>query len=187
MKQNSAAGQEADDLWDFGTVRHVSRQSTIGRKDANNHTFSSNTNAYSQMNTPPSPTRTRATAPSYNGAAAGPRRTGSEISLQSSITAKGETLPPLPPAASQSPPASSFSDTQATIRHAEPPVQSNVQLRLDEEEEDEDYGELLEPGPYPPMEPQHDNNRHLQDFPDTAMLDTVVLPAIASVSLKIRW
>jgi len=35
--------------------------------------------------------------------------------------------------------------------------------------------------PYPPMAPQHDNNRHLQDFPDTAMLDSVVLPAIASL------
>lgn len=73
-----------------------------------------------------------------------------------------------------------------------------LQLEEDDEEE-EDYGQLLDPqeeeqivvdeienenggqrqGPYPPMAPQHD--RHMSDLPDTAMLDSVVLPAIASV------
>lgn len=173
-------GQEMDDLWDFGTVRHVSRQSTIGRKDASNHSYAS-MNAHGNANAPPSPTRTRA-AQAHNGASAMPRRTGSEISLQSSLTAKGEVLPPLPSSASQTQSTAPYSDSQATVRHAEPPVQSNVQLQLDDDEE-EDYGELLDSEPYPPMAPQHDNNRHLQDLPDTAMLDSVVLPAIASVSI----
>ena len=167
-----------DDLWDFGTVRHVSRQSTIGRKDPNSHAYANSVNAYGNANAPPSPTRTRA-PPSSNGSPATPRRTGSEISLQSSLTAKGETLPPLPPSAAQST-SIPYEDSQATVRHAEPHVQSNVQLQIDEDEE-EDYGEVLEPGPYPPMEPQHDSNRTLQDYPDAGMLDSVVLPAIASV------
>lgn len=108
------------------------------------------------------------------------QRTGSEISLQSSITAKGERLPPLPPSIPQTPTSPTY-DTQATIRHAEPPVPTRVPPDLgDDDEDDEDYGELLDPQPYPHMEPQHD--KHLQDLPDTAMLDSVVLPAIASVS-----
>lgn len=174
-----------DDLWDFGTVRHVSRQATIGRKDANSYV----------QNGPPSPTRARPNAHvNVNNNTSSPRRTGSEISLQSSITAKGERLPPIPtpgPHPPSSPTKSTRSfDTQATIRHAEPPAppaaghsnSNSISVRdYVEEDEEEDYGELLEQEPYPPMAPQHDNNRHLQDLPDTAMLDSVVLPAIASV------
>lgn len=99
---------------------------------------------------------------------------------------KGEKLPPLPPPQATQQHATPYSDTQATIRHAEPPSQSNVALQLDDDDEEEDYGELLDPEqgstrgePYPPMEPQHD--RHMQELPETAMLDSVVLPAIASV------
>lgn len=91
-------------------------------------------------------------------------------------------LPALPPSAPQTPTTPTYSDSQATVRHAEPPVQSNVQLQLADEEE-EDYGELLDPEPYPPMAPQHD--RHMTELPDTAMLDSVVLPAIASVRLPL--
>ena len=49
-------------------------------------------------------------------------------------------------------------------------------------DEEDNYGDAV----YPPMAPQHDKNMHIQqqvDIPDTAMLDSVVLPAIASVSI----
>ena len=50
----------------------------------------------------------------------------------------------------------------------------------------EDYEEDLEPSPYPPMSPQHDNNMVLQEeFSDTTMLDSVILPAIASVRARV--
>ncbi|KAH8101044.1 Pkinase-domain-containing protein [Phellopilus nigrolimitatus] len=178
----AAAAQELDDLWDFGTVRHVSRQSTIGRREATNHAHTANT--YANAN-PPSPSLTR-TRPNVsinpNGTPTGPRRTGSEISLMSSMTAKSEKLPPLPPSVPQTPSTSGYSDSQATIRNAEPAVQTNSVTHPLADDEEEDYGELLEPGePYPPMALQHDNNRHLQDPADTAMLDSVVLPAIASL------
>ncbi|KAI5115709.1 hypothetical protein M0805_004055 [Coniferiporia weirii] len=178
----AAGGQELDDLWDFGTVRHVGRQSTIGRKDAANLGYANNANAYANANGPPiSPPRARQNVQAHtNGTPTGPRRTGSEISLQSSVSTKNDRLPPLPPSVPQTPTMSSYNDSQATVRHAEPPVQSSVALQLADDEE-EDYGELLDPEPYPPMAPQHDNNRHLQDLPDTAMLDSVVLPAIASL------
>ena len=200
-----------DDLWDFGTVRHVSKQSTIGRRGDTINTMSANgngsTNVYGNAAINASPPRTRvAVSGSANGTPKGPRRTGSEISLSTSIASKGEKLPPLPLSASAIPESQSskrpvstassssgYSDMQATVRHAEPPAQSNVQLRLstgslpssravDEEDEEEDYGELLSEiteTPYPPMLPQHD--RHMTELPDTAMLDSVVLPAIASV------
>ncbi|EJC98668.1 Pkinase-domain-containing protein [Fomitiporia mediterranea MF3/22] len=198
--------QDMDDLWDFGTVRHVSRQATIGRKGDtingyNNNNGIGNGNAYpnpipNSNGAPVSPPRTRQVAapPSANGTPKGPRRTGSEISLTTSITTKGEKLPPLPPQAVQviqhqqlqhaqnrASTASSYSsDSQATVRHAEPHAQSNVALQLTSDDEDEeDYGELLGSEPYPPMAPQHD--RHMSELPDTAMLDSVVLPAIASL------
>lgn len=187
-----------DDLWDFGTVRHVSRQSTIGRRDTahnyanvasngngNGYANNANTQASTKTAVTSSPPRSR---PNVNtnvnvppGAYPSPRRTGSEISLHSSITAKGERLPPLPPSVPQTP-TSPIYDSQATIRHAEPPAPSRVPPDLGDDDEEEDYGELLEPQPYPHMEPQHD--KHMQDLPDTAMLDSVVLPAIASVRYK---
>lgn len=188
----SASGGDLDDLWDFGTVRHVGRQSTIGRRDANqtlvNNVNHAPANASAVSSSPP---RSRSNVlvngnnHNINHSSAvpqAPRRTGSEISLQSSITAKGERLPPLPPSTPRTPtsPTSSIYDTQATIRHAEAPMPHKVVQQIEEDEE-EDYGELLDPEPYPPMAPQHDNNRHLHDLPDTAMLDSVVLPAIASV------
>ncbi|PAV22855.1 Pkinase-domain-containing [Pyrrhoderma noxium] len=174
--------QDVEDLWDFGTVRHVNKQSTIGRRDTNR------TNSYANSSVvPSSPPRPRQQNNySNNGTPTGPRRTGSEISLRSSLSMKGEKLPPLPPPQATQQHATPYSDTQATIRHAEPPSQSNVALQLDDDDEEEDYGELLDPEqgstrgePYPPMEPQHD--RHMQELPETAMLDSVVLPAIASL------
>ncbi|KAL5519570.1 hypothetical protein ACEPAH_1253 [Sanghuangporus vaninii] len=201
--------QEMDDLWDFGTVRHVSRQSTIGRRGDSINTISANgngnANIYGNVGVNASPPRTRTTTSgSANGTPKGPRRTGSEISLSASIATKGEKLPPLPPSVPAIPESpskrptstasssSGYSDSQATVRHAEPPVQNNAALRLSsgsfpasdvvDEEEEEDYGELLSEitdTPYPPMPLQHD--RHMSELPDTAMLDSVVLPAIASL------
>lgn len=153
--------------------------------NVNGYVNNANTQASAKTAVTSSPPRSR---PNVNtnvnvppGAYPSPRRTGSEISLHSSITAKGERLPPLPPSVPQTP-TSPVYDSQATIRHAEPPAPSRVPPDLGDDDEEEDYGELLEPQPYPHMEPQHD--KHMQDLPDTAMLDSVVLPAIASVRYK---
>ena len=111
------------------------------------------------------------------------------------------------PAASSSGGNSSMFDNQATVRHGAPsndgngkaqgqqPPRSPTKMRpnsnaigngngrtladdIVDDEEEEDYGVPLdEEGPYPPMVPQHDH----MSMPDTAMLDSVVLPAIASV------
>ena len=134
------------------------------------------------------------------------------------MTGKGDKLPALPPSGPQQSPQQpmpgGFDDSQATIRHAEPPQVQTTSLQTpkargsapaspvvaqtpsshsqqqqqqqrglldeDDDEEEEDYGEVIEGAPYPPMAPQHD--RHMTELPDTAMLDSVVLPAIASVS-----
>lgn len=226
-------------------MRHVSKQQTIGRKDTRNSfastitnvptipTNPSTTHSYNTGGQPPSPTRIRASQqPSMTSSAhangSGLRRTGSEVSLRESIVGKSDKLPALPLSAAQQqspqqPMPGGYDDTQATIRHAEPPqVQTSLQtpkargsaptspvvahqtpsfsshpivhaqqqqqqqqpktLLDEDEEEEEDYGTVIESEPYPPMAPQHD--RHMTDLPDTAMLDSVVLPAIASVRLS---
>lgn len=207
-----------DDLWDFGTVRHVSRQATIGRRD-NTYT---NATAHTNNNGDTSPVMPNARLPSSSTtsnasarAPQGPRsqmqqphhRTGSEISLQTSLSSKGDRLPPLPPSSSPVSPVRKSFDGQATVRNG-PPETASYQARTvasartspsssrlsvstssmtqahgsDEyaDDEDDDYGDSV----YPPMPPQHDKNMHIQqmEVPDTAMLDSVVLPAIASVS-----
>lgn len=197
-----------DDMWDFGTVRHVSKQSTVGRANTHHnsvHTSNSNYSNVTAHRPPPSPPTTRQSVQlNTNVPPQGIRRTGSEISLPSPVQQKSERLPPLPPATSEAssssvavppapaPPAAAY-DNQATVRNGLPsdsqskPPRSPTKaksvsrdLSVDLDDEDEDYGELLEGSqPYPPMIPQHDH----MAIVDTAMLDSVVLPAIASVSL----
>jgi serine/threonine-protein kinase 24/25/MST4 len=103
--------------------------------------------------------------------------------MTSSITTKGE-LPPLPPSASSTP--SRYSDHQATVRNVpgEPAVAKNGPVQREPLDEYEDYGAhyedaytshsqiLQEDGGQAPIE---------DELPDTTMLDSVILPAIASV------
>jgi len=202
-EDDDQAGGEMDDMWDFGTVRHVSKQSTVGRANTHHNSVHTN-NSYSNVTShrpPPSPPISRQSVQiNTNVPPQALRRTGSEISLPSPVQQKSERLPPLPlstpgtPAssggASAAPPAAY--DNQATVRHGLPsdsqpkPPKSpqkakslSRDLSEDLDEDEEDYGEVLEGSqPYPPMDLQHD---HMAMMPDTAMLDTVVLPAIASL------
>ncbi len=204
-----------DDMWDFGTVRHVSKQSTVGRASAHHNSVhtnnsSSSNNSYGNVTThrpPPSPPVSRQSVHvNTNVPPHGVHRTGSEISLSSPVQQhKNERLPPLPPPAPGTPTSSvgasaaagpagaAAYDNQATVRNglpsdsqSKPPIspqkaKSSLTRDLSEDldDDEDDYGELLEGAgqPYPPMIPQHDH----MAMPDTAMLDSVVLPAIASV------
>ena len=147
-----SAPADPEDLWDFGTVRNVGRPGTIGRANPNPV----------QVSGPPltweytkDGTAQRSTpVPTVNGNGTGTARRGSASdanSMASSITAKGDRLPAVP------------QDQQATVRDT--PVSQRQAYREPSDEYD-DYED-----DHPPED----------DLADTAMLDTVVLPAIASV------
>lgn len=168
---NRPVNGDPDDLWDFGTVRHTSRPTTIGR--SNNVVVSG----------PPLTWENNGTRRSDGSDSSSTTRRGSgsgSSKYASSINTKGE-LPPLPPSAPQTP--SSFS--QSTVRHM-PPVTptkgspSTVQREPSDEFEDYDDQYIDYPAkadPTPKME-----DLHLEDdLPDTTMLDSVILPAIASL------
>lgn len=171
---------DADDLWDFGTVRHAG--STIGRGQANPI----------QVSGPPltwemgqNGTRRSAGSSDSSGSYRGTTRrsAGSEASSHSSsitvtATNKGE-LPPLPPSAPNTP---RKYDRQATVRHGNGEVAPNgVGPRREPSDEYEDYdGDLVDP-----YEIQQ-TDRRLDELPDTTMLDSVVLPAIASLFPRVQ-
>lgn len=87
-------------------------------------------------------------------------------SLASSITAKGE-LPPLPPSA----PATPQKLDQSTIRHGASGLSREPSDEYDDDYEDQVVDARAHQGPGD------------DELPDTTMLDSVVLPAIASVCL----
>jgi serine/threonine-protein kinase 24/25/MST4 len=154
-----SAATDPEDLWDFGTVRTVARPGTIGRASG------------VQTSGPPltwdynSTTRSRASSGSGASIASanGSRRDPSaetDTTVASSITAKPDRLPAL---ADRSTPRKH--DQQATVRHGV--VGSNEGNGVRREPSDE-YDDLEDHLPE-------------DDLPDTTMLDSVVLPAIASV------
>lgn len=99
----------------------------------------------------------------------------------SSIAAKGE-LPPLPPSAG----SSRFE--QSTVRHMPPTTRQSPPLAVEQHLTDEydDYEDQFEDtysSAKAGMLHQKMQDIHLEeDLPDTTMLDSVILPAIASVS-----
>ncbi|KAH8835022.1 kinase-like domain-containing protein [Flagelloscypha sp. PMI_526] len=155
-----------EDLWDFGTVRNAK---TIGRAQANPV----------QVSGPPLTWENdgahRAEPSTGSGSSSSGSSGGSRLSHSSSITVKGE-LPPLPPGATQK-----RFDT-ATVRHAPngngkaPVPQRPVSPEFDDEYDDR-YVE-----DYPNEITEKIGGAHLEeDVPDTTMLDSVILPAIASL------
>lgn len=171
---------DPEDLWDFGTVRHAARAGTIGRAQQNPI----------QVSGPPLTWEnnggSRGSSESTNKRGSG----SSGSSVKSSLSTKGE-LPPLPPFTPMSP--SRYSDHQATLRNApsggvDPatPVKRTVQREPSDEYEDygdqyvdayQSHSEIVQEGRgQVPLE---------DELPDTTMLDSVILPAIASVSS--RW
>ncbi|KAF8899232.1 kinase-like domain-containing protein [Infundibulicybe gibba] len=168
-----ASNGDPEDLWDFGTVRHASRQATVGRSQ--NHV---------QVSGPPLTWENNGTARSDGSSTSSATRHGSGSSgsskYGSSINTKGE-LPPLPPSA---PPTPKRFD-QSTVRHmpAEGTVSSQRTIHKEPSDEYEDYDDQYVDDPARADGLQQKTAELLLDdeLPDTTMLDSVVLPAIASL------
>ena len=172
---------DPEDLWDFGTVRHASRPTTIGRSQ----------NPI-QVSGPPLTWENNGTARSDGSSNSSTTRrgTGSRASFSkqsSSMAGKGE-LPPLPPPALPPPEL----DQQATVRHLPAGGAGSVGSRSSQrtvQREPSDEYEVYD-DQYPEPYPSHDEVLQQtlgqvqleDDLPDTTMLDSVILPAIASVS-----
>ncbi|KAF5385385.1 hypothetical protein D9615_001076 [Tricholomella constricta] len=166
------ANGDPEDLWDFGTVRHQSRPTTIGR--SNNVVVSG----------PPLTWENNGTRRSDGSDSSFSTRQGSGGSAKfvSSVNTKGE-LPPLPPSAPQTP--SSFS--QSTVRHMPPGTptskggsQRTIQREPSDEYDDYDDQYVDYPAKPDPLQKLEDVQLD-DDLPDTTMLDSVILPAIASL------
>lgn len=156
MRLGRNGGSDPEDLWDFGTVRHAG---TVGRAQPNPV----------QVSGPPLTWEMNGRTPSEDSSnssstfTAGRRGVSDTSSVATSVNTKGE-LPPLPPSAPATTAHKRF-DQQATIRHG-----PNGLSR--EPSDEDDYN-----GDYASHREADD------DLPDTTMLDSVVLPAIASVRL----
>ena len=189
----SAANSDPDDLWDFGTVRHAGRQATVNRPVAppppvnvpspTKESRTANGKSNGQSSAPPSPTKERRSTEAKSRLSSEPRSGRTINSISSSITAKGDVLPPLPTSDPDSTLTSRFED-EGTVRRGQSPLATRISPQERESSESNDIEEYDDLEPYPAMEPQHDNNKILQEdlLLDTTMLDSVVLPAIASVS-----
>lgn len=145
-------------MWDFGTVRNAA---TVGRGHANPVQVSGPPLTWENNGT------TRSNDSSGSGGSAYSRRDISHTSNSSggsSVTAKGE-LPPIPQAPG-TPTPKKFD--QATIRTG------GGLSREPSDEYDDDYED--------PVDHRSQAVPVDDELPDTTMLDSVVLPAIASVS-----
>ncbi|KAJ8084896.1 hypothetical protein PM082_003673 [Marasmius tenuissimus] len=173
MVPDIPGGTDPEDLWDFGTVRHASRPATIGR---------------AQVSGPPLTWENDGNHRADASHSSGSSSIRSRASASSSITAKGD-LPPLPSEAR----GSKMSD-QSTVRRMPPEVaaasaggsrmsQRSVQREPSDEYEDYDdqyEGERRFNGE-DEIEEKMSQTHIDDDVPDTSMLDSVILPAIASL------
>jgi len=157
------AGSDPEDLWDFGTVRHAL---TVGRTQTNPVQVSGPPLTWENNGTRRSDESTVSSSGSF------PRTPTSNSAL--SVNTKGElhALPPLPPSAPSTP---QKADQQATIRRGGPSLSRESSDEYDDDYEDPEAGTLPHQGAAPTHQAPDD------DLPDTTMLDSVVLPAIASL------
>lgn len=177
-------------MWDFGTVRHVGRPATIGRN--NNIQVSGppltweNNGAPVRQGSDDSTATARRTPTSSSSSSSS---SGSASRYGSSITLKGD-LPPLPP----SPAGSRGQFDQSTVRRearastgsqGSKLSQSHVLRREPSDEYDDDFDDQYTeayPDPNDVVEGKLSNLQIEEEIlPDTTMLDSVILPAIASV------
>ena len=157
---HSQNNSDPEDLWDFGTVRHVG--ATIGRTQHNLATDdyggrNGNISSYSMTPTPSNITGTTA----YDH---------KQPIDHSCIANKGDHLPPIPP-----PPTKKY-DVEATVKHALPKGSGTARATVQREPSDDydDYDEDF-------THPEGQNGNGDTELPDTTLLDSVVLPALASV------
>ncbi|OJA12385.1 hypothetical protein AZE42_07537 [Rhizopogon vesiculosus] len=185
VNQELPANADLEDLWDFGTVRHAGRPGTIGR--AQNSIKVSGPPLTWEMNG-----TSRETSSSSSITAK--RSSGSSIRSKAELPPLPLSLPPQPvpqpvpqlapqPAPQHARPPSVYE--QATVRHMPSAGLSNENLTGHERKSsDDDYddqyldtyprgGSVLEKRE---VEPEDDD-----ELPDTTMLDSVILPAIASL------
>ncbi|KAF9056024.1 STE/STE20/YSK protein kinase [Panaeolus papilionaceus] len=175
---------DPEDLWDFGTVRHGGRPSTIGRAQPNPIHVSS----------PPLTWENNGTR-GHDEHSPSPPSSSKRTSYINTSADKVE-LPPLPPSA-----GSNGRFEQSTVRHMPPgvdhrskngasPVTSQPyapahQIQREPSDEFEDYDDQY-PDTYSTSKSsvvtQKLQAMNLEDdLADTTMLDSVVLPAIASL------
>ncbi|KAH0837907.1 STE/STE20/YSK protein kinase [Lanmaoa asiatica] len=166
VDQDLPASGDPEDLWDFGTVRHAGR--TIGR--ANNSIKVSGPPLTWEMN--------------GSGRADTSSSSSSISTKRTSSSSTKVDLPPLP-SSPKSPRAPSTYE-QATVRHMSisGPVSNNGQETHEREPSDEDDYDDHGAATYPRGASIVDRKRDIEDdeeLPDTTMLDSVILPAIASL------
>ncbi|GJE89510.1 serine/threonine protein kinase [Phanerochaete sordida] len=147
-----ANSADPEDLWDFGTVRHAG---TVGRAKPNPV----------QVSGPPLTWENNGSMRSDGSSSSGRHSFGHRVRLQAS--GKGD-LPPLPPS-TPSTPRAKHDLNQGTVRQA---INGAGITREPSDEYDDDYEDQDEHEGPPPSD---------DDLPDTTMLDSVVLPAIASL------
>lgn len=162
---------DPDDLWDFGTVRH-GRPGTIGK--------AGNANSF---RAPPLTWENDGRPTAHDRSSSPMRSSGSGSSGGSYSTAKGE-LPPLP--------AANGRFQQTTVRHVplgmekvpQSPNKGQPQRRQpsdDYEDYGDQYVDSYSSSTGSALTQGMQNVELEEDLPDTTMLDSVVLPAIASV------
>ncbi|KAJ3796669.1 kinase-like domain-containing protein [Lentinula aff. detonsa] len=208
------AGGDPEDLWDFGTVRHVNDRGTIGRSQNPVQvsgpplTWENNgTHTYDSSSSSGGSSFRRDSSFSHKSGASSH---GSSMTM--TANSKGD-LPPLPSAAKKtgsSGSGSKYSDQQATVRHMPPgagagatatatatttasvsrPGNSRVVHREASDDYDDDFtyedDEGYAGGFRQSNEILEEKISTFQltddlDVPDTTMLDSVILPAIASL------
>ena len=161
-----SANSDPEDLWDFGTVRHAA---TVGRAQMNSIKVSGPPLTWENNGRAPSDD----SEDSVSGSSSTFSRRGPSASTEATTVNSKTELPPLP---TPSPPTPRKFDQQATIRNGS--VAAVAARRQPSDEYDDDY----EDGPNGYAAGAANGRPPVDDeLPDTTMLDSVVLPAIASV------
>ncbi|KAI0691984.1 kinase-like domain-containing protein [Cytidiella melzeri] len=148
-------GGDPDDLWDFGTVRHP----TVGRAKQSSITVSGPPLTWENNGT------TRSDGSSSSGRHSFNHKDRLEVASYTDSASSKRDLPPLPPS---NPTTPKKFDNQGTIRQGTKPRESSD----DYDDDYEDHEEI--------QTRTHAGNGD-DELPDTTMLDSVVLPAIASL------
>lgn len=156
----SGAANDPEDLWDFGTVRHPA---TVGRAKQSSITVSGPPLTWENNGT----TRSDGSSSSGHHSFNHNEREPETLYSTESNSSKGD-LPPLPATPKKF-------DAQGTVRQANNKLSKELSDEYDDDFEDQD------------LDVQNRRPQGEDDLPDTTMLDSVVLPAIASVCDRGRY
>lgn len=169
---------DPEDLWDFGTVRHVGGPPGIINRSQNNPPIPAQDDrlTWSGARRPDLSSDTSSnTSSTLTATPIGVRRGSADSNLLvSSIAAKGD-LPPVPGQMAKK------YDNEATVKHGlpngAPEAKSRGAIQREPSDEYEDYDD-----DYRGQEGIKPSNGIInEELPDTTILDSVVLPALASL------